>query len=142
MIRRRSKRSERKAGGEPQADKRGSVGGGNNKVPGPSPNSFTNIMLADLVIRSSAYLMRDLLEKRLLRERYGKQTASEIVRKKPFSQRAMSLGLATLATRSVPGALIVGGGALAKTLYDRSQNRRKQRRKGDRKLAKTAQSDD
>jgi hypothetical protein len=39
----------------------------------------------------------------------------------------------------VPGALLVGGGLLAKTLYDRSQSRRAARRAGDKALAKQAE---
>jgi hypothetical protein len=51
--------------------------------------------------------------------------------------------VARVATRSVPGALLVGGGLLAKTLYDRSISRRKARRRGDKTLAlQEAQADD
>ena len=51
-------------------------------------------------------------------------------------------GLAKLATRNLPGALIVGGGALAKTLYDRRRSRSAQRREGDRELIEQAHRDD
>ena len=47
-----------------------------------------------------------------------------------------------LATRNLPGALIVGGGALAKTLYDRRRSRSAQRREGDRELIEQAHRDD
>jgi hypothetical protein len=42
----------------------------------------------------------------------------------------------------VPGALLVGGGLLAKTLFDRSISRRKARRRGDKQLAKQASHED
>jgi hypothetical protein len=36
-----------------------------------------------------------------------------------MGQTLLGTAIARIATRSVPGALIVGGGMLAKTLYDR-----------------------
>ena len=82
------------------------------------------------------------MEKGLLRGRAGKETAREIVRNKTLGQTLVSFGLAKLATRNLPGALIVGGGALAKTLYDRRRSRSAQRREGDRELIEQAHRDD
>jgi hypothetical protein len=42
----------------------------------------------------------------------------------------VTAAVARMATRSVPGALLVGGGLFAKVLYDRSISRRKARRQG------------
>jgi hypothetical protein len=52
-------------------------------------------------------------------------------------------GAARVATRSIPGLLLVTGGLLAKTLVDRSLRPRDARRRGDRQLAEqAAQADD
>jgi hypothetical protein len=46
-----------------------------------------------------------------------------------------------VATKSVPGALVVTTGLALKVLFDRSQSKRQARRKGDRMLHKQASSD-
>ena len=51
-------------------------------------------------------------------------------------------GAARMATRSVPGFLLVSGGLLAKALVDRSLRPRDARRRGDRKLAAQAANAD
>jgi hypothetical protein len=51
----------------------------------------------------------------------------------------ISSAAARMATRSVPGALLVGGGMLGKALLDRSMSRRKSVRKGDKALAEQAE---
>lgn len=112
-----------------------------DEVPGPSTSPATNLFLADLIIRAGSYVVRDAVERGMLTGRYGSTTARDIVRNKTLGQQAISFGLAKLATRNLPGALLVGGGALAKTLYDRSQRRRKARRQGDRALKEQARSD-
>ena len=45
-----------------------------------------------------------------------------------------------MATRSVPGFLLVTGGLLAKTLIDRSLRPREARHRGDRQLAEQAEN--
>lgn len=124
------------------AKSRKAKAGTGKKVPGPSTNPFTNFLMADLILRAGSYVMRETVEKRMMQGRYGKETAREIVRKKSMKQRVLALGLTTLATRSVPGALIVGGGALAKTLYDRRKASHIAQNKGDQKLIEQAHSDD
>ena len=43
--------------------------------------------------------------------------------KRPIASALTGAALTRIATRSVPGALVVGGGLLAKTLYDRRRKR-------------------
>mgnify|MGYP000515916230 CR=1 FL=1 len=74
--------------------------------------------------------------------RYGKDVAKNIVQNKTLGQSLVSFGLAKLATKNLPGAVIVGGGALVKTLYDRRKSRGRQRREGDRELIEQAHRDD
>ena len=47
-----------------------------------------------------------------------------------------------MATRSVPGALLVGGGLFAKVVFDRSLSRRKSRRRGDEEIERRAEHTD
>ena len=46
--------------------------------------------------------------------------------------------IARVATRSVPGAILVGGAMIAKTLYDRSKGRRAAQAEGEAKLTEIA----
>ena len=110
-------------------------------VPGPSQNPATNFILADIAIRAGAYLARRGVEKGLLANRYGRDTARDIVANKTMGQTLISLALARVATRSIPGAIVVGGGALAKALLDRRKNRLRAAAEGDRKLLDQARGE-
>ena len=111
-------------------------------MPGPTHNPATNLMMADIAIRAGSYVVRRAIEKGMLRGRYGKSTAKNIVKNKTLGQTLISFGLAKVATKNLPGAMIVGGGALAKTLYDRRQTKKGQRAEGDRDLIEQANRDD
>ncbi|MBO9509999.1 hypothetical protein [Erythrobacter sp. A6_0] len=111
-------------------------------MPGPTDNPATNLMMADVVIRAGSYVARRAIEKGILRGRYGKDVAKNIVQNKTLGQSLVSFGLAKLATKNLPGAMIVGGGALVKTLYDRRKSRGGQRREGDRELIEQARGED
>ena len=111
--------------------------GRRKRVPGPSENPATNVIMADVAMRAGSYVLRSAVEKGFLRGRYGKDTASEIVSNKSLKKTLASFALAKLATRSLPGAIIVGGGMAAKTLFDRGRASRA-RRAGDRKLLEQA----
>ncbi len=108
-------------------------------VAGPSANPATNLILADIAIRAGTYLARRGVEKQLLAGRYGKDTAHDIVRNRSLRQSLASFMLASVATRSLPGAILVGGGAIAKTLLDRRKSRRGAKLEGDRKLLDQAE---
>jgi hypothetical protein len=112
--------------------------GGIRKVPGPSPNPATNVLIAEVLVRSAGRLARRAMEKGLLKARFEREQAAAIVEGRGLAHALVSTTVARVATRSVPGALLVGGGLLAKTLYDRSISRRKARRRGRRQLAEQA----
>ena len=116
--------------------------GKRTKVPGPTENPATNLLVADIAIRAGSYLIRRSVEKGLLRNRYDKDTAREIIEKRSLRQSVVSSGLAMIASRSVPGAVIIGGGALAKSLYDRRKSKRRQQADGDTKLIEQAHSEE
>lgn len=109
------------------------------KVPGPSPNPATNALIHDIALRSAGRIARLALEKGLLGKRYGAQFAKEAVENRSLLHTVAAYGVTKIATRSVPGAALVGGGLLLKTLYDRSQSRREARRAGDKALAQQAE---
>ena len=110
-------------------------------IPGPSDNPATNYLMADIAIRAGSYLARRGLEKSLLANRYGKSTAKNIVQNKTFKQTAFSWVLARIATKSVPGAIVVGTGTLAKTLLDRRKSRRLSKAEGDAELLDQARGE-
>lgn len=91
---------------------------------GISPNPKTNFILADIALRGGGMLLRRSVERGLLGIRYSPGKAKQIVKGRGISQTLVGTALARVATRSVPGALIVGGGLLAKALYDRRQGRK------------------
>jgi hypothetical protein len=105
---------------------------------GPSPNPKTNLLLADVALRGGALLVRQGLERGLLGQRYAPDKARKIIKGRSLGESLVSSVVARLAMRSVPGAILVGGGLLAKTLYDRRKGRSAQR-KGEVRIAKMAE---
>lgn len=104
-----------------------------HQVRGPSPNPETNLVVADVMLRSVSRLVRRRIERRLLRG-FGAGKAKKIVESRTLGQTLFSIAMARVFSRSVPGALLVGGGMLAKTLLDRSKNRQAARLEGEEAL--------
>jgi hypothetical protein len=102
---------------------------------GPSPNPATNLILADIALRGGGRLLRNAVERTLLGVKYPDGKARDIVKGRTMVQTLVGTAVARLATRSIPGALIVGGGLLAKTLYDRSKDHREARAEGEADIA-------
>lgn len=88
-------------------------------IPGPSTSAMTNLILADIALRAGGALLRRGVERGLLGNRTGAAKAKKIIRGRTMGETLIGTALARVATRSVPGAIVVGGGLLAKTLYDR-----------------------
>ena len=86
---------------------------------GPSPSPMTNVILADVLLRAGGQLLRRSVETGLLGRQFGKGKAKKIVKGRSMAQTLVGTAIARIATRSVPGAIVIGGGLLAKTLYDR-----------------------
>lgn len=108
-------------------------------LPGPSTNPATNLIIADIVMRGVGRIVRNSLHKGVLRTRYSRDKAKNIVENRSAVQTLAIYGITKIATRSVPGALLVGGGLVAKTLYDRGQSRRVAKKRGDEQLDKMAE---
>lgn len=108
--------------------------GKTGKVPGPTENPATNLLLADVVMRMGSYLLRGGVERAFLNKRYDKDTAKDIRKNRSIFNTLGSIAVAKFATRSVPGAAIVGTGILGKVLYEHSKSRRAQKSEGDAEL--------
>ena len=93
-------------------------------VNGPSPNPMTNLILTDLLLRGGGQIMRHAVEASLLKTKYDKTKAKKIIAGRSLTQTLVATAVARIATRSVPGMILVGGGTLAKLLYDRSRDKR------------------
>jgi hypothetical protein len=113
------------------------------KIPGPSSNPATNLLILDIAMRGASMIAGRAVQRALLGARYDPEKAADIVKGRSLVQSMTATGAARVATRSVPGFLLVTGGLLAKTLIDRSLRPREARRKGDRQLAaQAAKADD
>ncbi len=88
-------------------------------VPGVSPNPMTNLVIADLVLRGGGQLLRHAVERNVLGIKFSKDKAAKLIKGRSMTQTLIGTAIARIATRSVPGAILVGGALLAKTLYDR-----------------------
>ena len=114
-----------------------------SEVPGPSSNPATNLLIMDIAMRGASLLAARAVEQAALRLRYRRAKADDIVEGRSMIATLTATGAARVATRSVPGLLLVTGGLLVKTLIDRSLRPREARRRGDRQLAdQAAQVDD
>jgi len=89
----------------------------------PSPSPATNLLLADFALRGGGQLLRHAVERGLLGKSYTPEKAKSLIKGRSMKQTLIGTALARIATRSVPGALIVGGGLLVKTLYDRKHGK-------------------
>ena len=116
---------------------------GIEKVPGPSPNAATNLMIAEIAVASAGRIARRSMEKGLLKARFEQEQAVAIVEGRGMAHTMITAAIARVATRSVPGALLVGGGLFAKVLFDRTVSRGKARRRGDKAIRdREAHADD
>jgi hypothetical protein len=91
---------------------------------GLSPNPATNLLIADLALRGGGQLLRHAIERTVLGAKYTPDKAKKIVKGRSMVQTLIGTVAARLATRSVPGAIVIGGGLLAKALFDRRQGKR------------------
>ncbi len=91
---------------------------------GPSPDPRTNLILADIALQGGSLLVRRGLERGFLGRKYAPDKAARILKRRSMGESLIGAAIVKLATRSVPGAILVGGGLLAKTLYDRRKDNR------------------
>jgi len=107
-------------------------------APTPSPNPMTNILIADIALRGGGRLLRHVVERGVLGVKYSPEKAQNIVKGRSMAQTLIGTAIARVATRSVPGAIIVGGGLLAKALYDRRKDAQAAKAEGEAAVARQA----
>ena len=112
------------------------------KVPGPSTNPATNLLILDVAMRGASLVAGRAMERALLRTRYQREKARDIIEGRSMLNSLTATGVARVATRSVPGFLLVTGGLFAKAVIDRSLSRRESVRSGERRLAEQADEAD
>lgn len=116
----KAKRAVRKSAATAKAKVQESGG----ELHGPSPNPATNLVIADIALRGGSALARRAVERAVLGKTYAPRKAKSILKGRTIGESLLHGALARVAMRSVPGAILIGGGLIAKTLYDRSKARR------------------
>ena len=91
-------------------------------------NIGMGLITSEIVLRSVGRLTRHTVEKAVARRNHNPSEAKAIVENRGFLHTMAAFGVSRIATRSVPGALLVGGGLLAKPLFDRGSAKRKSRK--------------
>ena len=88
-------------------------------LPDVSPNPMTNLILTDIALRGVSRVARRVAEQKMLSKRYSKENAKKVMAGRSVGETLLAAVVARAATKSVPGAVVIGGGLLAKALYDR-----------------------
>lgn len=98
------------------------------RIPAPSANPVTNLIITDIVLRATSRLMRRSVERVFIGAKHSPREARAVLSSGTFAKSLASSAIARFATRSPPGAMLVGGALIAKVLYDRAQDKRTRRR--------------
>jgi hypothetical protein len=89
----------------------------------PVLDPMVSLILADVAVRTGETLVRRSIDRFLLK---GRAVPGRVIRGRSITETVVGTVLAEVARRSVPGAILVGGGLIAKTLSDRRKVRRAQ----------------
>lgn len=101
----------------------------NTKLPVPSPNPATNLVIASIVLRGASSLVRQSFEDRIARASASDdEHAQELLDGRTMITTLALYGASKLATRSPVGLGLVAGSLVLKTLYDRGKARQKRLR--------------
>lgn len=97
-------------------------------APQPASAKSGSHPLASLIrtyvaLRGGDALLRKAVNRGLLGHKADSTAANKTGKGHSVGQTLIGTAIVRIATRSVPGAIVVGGGLLAKTLYDRKRNR-------------------
>lgn len=104
----------------------------NTRLPVPSSNPATNLLIADIVLRGASSLFRKNVEKRVAVASFDdEERAQEVLDGRTILTSLALYGASKLAARSPAGLGIVAGGLVLKTLYDRGKTRQLKRRRAE-----------
>ncbi len=84
----------------------------------------------DILLRSFGKIVRRRIESGLLNRTRESDETKLLIESRSLVQAVATYGVARVATKSVPGAILVGSGLVMKMLFDRSQARRDAKRQG------------
>ncbi len=87
------------------------------------------LLLADVVLKNGARLLRESASRRMLSKRQ-QAPAYQLPLPETLPQRLATIAALRVATKSWPGAVVVGAGVLAHSLYKRGKARRSERGQG------------
>jgi len=87
------------------------------------PKAETRALWSDVALRTATRLIRTNLLDAALNKVMTPEARAQ-TKPNSFGMSLIGIAAARLATRSVPGALFVGGGLVAKALYDRSRSKK------------------
>lgn len=87
------------------------------KVSPSALSPIVTLIVADLAVRTGDRLLRRGIERGLLDGKPAK--TGRVIRGRTLKETVIGTVLAEVARRSVPGAILVGGGLLAQALRDR-----------------------
>jgi len=100
----------------------------NSRVPVPSPNPATNLIIAEIVLRSLSILARKEVEKRIAKATYrDEERAEKVLRGRTILSTLALYGAGRLAITSPLGLGLVATTLVGKTLYDRGRDRQRRR---------------
>lgn len=92
----------------------------------PSPEATTNLLIADIIVRSASRLFRQSVERRVVKASASDEREAEDLLDGATLIKSLALyGASKLATRSPVGLGVVAGGLALKTLYDRGKARQR-----------------
>ena len=92
----------------------------------PSPDAATNLLLADIILRSASSLFRRNIERKVVHASAKTEAeAQELLDGKTVIKTLALYGASKLAMRSPLGLGVVAGSLALKTLYDRGKARRR-----------------
>lgn len=92
----------------------------------PSPEASTNLLIADIIVRSASNLFRKDVERRVAKASVEEAAqADDLVDGSTLIKSLALYGASKLATKSPVGLGIVAGGLALKTLYDRGKARQR-----------------
>jgi hypothetical protein len=93
--------------------------------------TMTRVILADIALRTGGALLRRGVERSILgqapavvKAAAGAKLAKAARPRRGLGKKLLTAAATRVAMRSVPGAIVVGGALLAKSLYDRKHARK------------------
>ncbi|MDR2858165.1 MAG: hypothetical protein LBV50_10020 [Novosphingobium sp.] len=108
---------------------------------GISPDPMINLVIADIALRGGSRLLRHVVEHSVLGSEYPSGDARRAGKSRNMAQALIGTAIARIAAGSVPGAIIVGGGLIARMLHDRRKSRAGAQAEGEPRVKRQARKD-